>query len=1274
MRLAKITLNGFKSFADKTEIDFSAPIVGIVGPNGCGKSNVVDALKWVLGEQSAKTLRGGAMLDVIFNGSAQRKPAGMASVTLHFDNPKRDDGSRFLPVDADTVAVTRRLYRDGTSEYLINTDKARLRDIRELFYDTGIGTNAYSMIEQGKVDAMLVSKPTDRRNIFEEAAGITTFKQRRKEATRKLERTEQNLLRCRDLLEEVQKRLRSVKVQAGRARSFQELSVKLKEQRLRYALAEYHQLQQQIEQAACRLGTLDLQRRQAVEQLEAAEESRNDAELVRQQLLTRQRELEHHQRELQSQRDAATQRRQFAQSNLAELHQQIDRDDKRQKELADRDTQLAEQIDTQSQQIAAITRQLDDARKLIDTAAAEHRARQHELNENTAALEDEKTGIVNLLRAGADLQNRINSLDQQEKHLEGHRERLASRADQLGGELQKLLTLRDSMTERLTEAVTLIESESARFEQQKSAFAQLTEEQKKLAQRLAESKEKRSALYSRWHTLDELEKSQAGVDEAVKALLAQKASATSSDSSLPGVIRGLLADLIDADVQHAAIIEAALGSAQQALIVDHFADLQSHAPALQSLAGRVTFLAPDILPPEFSDSRTPKPRQSESSSAALGSSVLDFIRCDDPIASTILRKLLGRTLLVDDLAQAMTLREQLPGGFRFVTRNHELLEADGRLIAGPMHAQSGSGLISRRSELADLADRIGELDFNINADQTELACLSDRAAHVERVQQELRQAIYESSTIKVDLTSRLEQAGASISRIETEQPVIADEVEKIHRQLQDAEQQKQTHREKAAALEAQSAQSKQRVAGLEQRIAAMRQQAAAAQETFTQARIDASKLSEQLTASQKQHRQLEIARADAQRLGRELDQQLAHHRSRIAGFEQVITESAAVIERTQTDQASLAGEVATFADQIPAAAAKVSELNQKLTAYRAEAESIDNDLHQLQMTHRELEVRCDSVRQRAAETLGLDVVDAYRRYQHDESTDWDAVRTEITEIQQKIDRLGNVNLDAIAEQEELEGRENNLGEQVADIDRARGELEQLIVKLNDESRNRFEQTFNQIRENFAGPSGMFRKLFGGGRADLMLMPDEQGNIDVLESGVEVIAKPPGKEPQSINLLSGGERTMVAVALLLSIFKSRPSPFCVLDEVDAALDEANVDRYCQVLHSFLDTSHFIVITHHKRTMQSADLLYGITMQERGVSRRVSVKFDQVAADGKIDDSAVKAQETKDAQIEPEPLGPPASAGGESAEPQPRSSNRQRLAEMLEADSPVEVDSR
>ncbi|MFA7238363.1 MAG: hypothetical protein WC058_16020, partial [Phycisphaeraceae bacterium] len=896
--------------------------------------------------------------------------------------------------------------------------------------------------------------------------------------------------------------------------------------------------------------------------------------------------------------------------------------------------------------------------------------------------------------SSADLQNRINSLDQQEKHLEGHRERLASRADQLGGELQKLLTLRDQMTERLAEAVTLIESESAKFEQQKSAFAQLTEEQKKLAQRLAESKEKRSALYSRWHTLDELEKSQAGVDEAVKALLAQKASASSSipgakprqsESSIPGAsaalgspdfsfIRGLLADLIDADVQHAPVIEAALGSAQQALIVDQFADLQSHAPALQSLAGRVTFLAPDILEPEYHDART---GGANSLAPASVSCVLDFIRCDDPIASTILRKLLGRTLLVDDLAQARELREKLPAGFRFVTRQHELLEADGRLVAGPMHAQSGSGLISRRSELADLADRIGELDFNINADQTELASLSDRAAHVERVQQELRQAIYESSTIKVDLTSRLEQAGASISRIETEQPVIADEVEKIHRQLQDAEQQKQTHREKVAALEAQSAQSKQRVAGLEQRIAAMRQQAATAQETFTQARIDASKLSEQLTASQKQHRQLEIARADAQRLRRELDQQLAHHRSRIAGFEQVITESARVIERAQTDQAALTEEMATFADQIPAAAAKVSELNQKLTAYRAEAESIDNDLHQLQMTSRELEVRCDSVRQRAAETLGLDVVDAYREYQHDESTDWDAVRAEIAEIQGKIDRLGNVNLDAIAEQEELEGRENNLGEQVADIDRARAELEQLIVKLNDESRNRFEQTFNQIRENFAGPSGMFRKLFGGGRADLMLMPDEQGNIDVLESGVEVIAKPPGKEPQSINLLSGGERTMVAVALLLSIFKSRPSPFCVLDEVDAALDEANVDRYCHVLRSFLDTSHFIVITHHKRTMQSADLLYGITMQERGVSRRVSVKFDQVAADGKIDDSAVQAQEAKDAQIEPEPIGPPASGGGESSvtESSPVSkSNRQRLAEMLEADSPVEVDSR
>jgi chromosome segregation protein len=608
----------------------------------------------------------------------------------------------------------------------------------------------------------------------------------------------------------------------------------------------------------------------------------------------------------------------------------------------------------------------------------------------------------------------------------------------------------------------------------------------------------------------------------------------------------------------------------------------------------------------------------------------------------------------------------LPAGFRLITRAGEVLETDGRAVVGPMHEAAGAGLISRRTQLADLADRIGDLDFQINADQTELAHLSDRATHIEHTQQELRQAIYQANTIKVELGSRIEQRSATIARIEQEQPVIAREVEQIHKQLHDADAQRQRHRAEAEQVEADAAESRQRAADLETKIADLTEQAEAAQERFTDARIEAGKLGEQITSAQKQLRQLEIARADAGRVHEELTGQIEHHRSRIGSFEQAIAECDQRIAEAQAQVDQAEAELGGFEQQIEQAAARVAELAQSVTRHRQRAEEADRQTHELQMNRREIEVRCDTVVQRAADELHLDVVEAYQDHHADETTDWQAIRDQINELQQRLDRLGNVNLNAIDEQAELEQQQARLHEQLDDIDKARDELTKLIKYLSDESRSRFAESFNQVREHFAGSGGMFRKLFGGGRADLMLMPDENGNTDWLESGIEIIAKPPGKEPQSINLLSGGERTMVAVALLLSIFRSRPSPFCVLDEVDAALDEANVERFCNVIHSFLDQSHFIIITHHKRTMQSADMLYGITMQERGVSRRVSVQFDDVNKDGTLTKDALEAADrsaSTDPALDEEPPPP---------EPGNGSTRRERLAEMLDADQPVEID--
>jgi chromosome segregation protein len=485
----------------------------------------------------------------------------------------------------------------------------------------------------------------------------------------------------------------------------------------------------------------------------------------------------------------------------------------------------------------------------------------------------------------------------------------------------------------------------------------------------------------------------------------------------------------------------------------------------------------------------------------------------------------------------------------------------------------------------------------------------------------------------VEVIGKLDQVNHSISRIEREQPVISKEVEQIHEQIRSAQQQREQARQQAEQLEADSQRSKEQVERIEQEITDLTRRAEQTSEALTVARIESSKLAEQLSAARREMRQLEIAKSDNDRLQRELTEQLDHQRSRIGAMTRTIEEAEQAITEADERIAVVQGELDQFNQNLAAVAERVGQLNQAVASHRKAAEEAERHCHELQMNRREMEVRCDAVRQRTQDTLNLDIAEAYADYQP-QQVDRDQLKAEIDDLQRRLDRLGSVNLDAINEQAELEERETHLAGELEDMDKARRDLEQLIKRLNDESRSRFEQTFNLVREHFAGDDGMFRKLFGGGRADLYLIPDEQGQIDWLESGVEITAKPPGKEPQSIKLLSGGEKTMVAVALLMAIFKSRPSPFCILDEVDAALDDANVERFCNVVKGFLDRSHFIVITHHKRTMAASDMLYGVTMPERGVSRRVAVRLDQVGKDGRLSADAVR-QAQREAQADSEP---------------------------------------
>ena len=443
-------------------------------------------------------------------------------------------------------------------------------------------------------------------------------------------------------------------------------------------------------------------------------------------------------------------------------------------------------------------------------------------------------------------------------------------------------------------------------------------------------------------------------------------------------------------------------------------------------------------------------------------------------------------------------------------------------------------------------------------------------------------------------------------------------------------------------------------------IEQLQQQVEASHESVASIRVEAGKIAEQLEASRRNGRQIEIARADIERQHKTLEDQLGHHHNRIEELEQTAFDANKQTEQTDARLKELQVRQDLMQHRLDKSNTALKALRLELAQHQQATEGFDQQAHSLQVTQRELEVKAEAIAQNSQDQLSLDVVQAYEGYEPQEN-DWSAVESQIGQLRTKLDRLGTVNLDAIEEQDVLENTRTDLSQQIDDIETAKNQLEQLIHQINDDSRKRFEKTFEELREHFAGRDGLFRRLFGGGRADLVLVPDEQGHIDVLESGIDIIAKPPGKEPRSIRLLSGGEKTMTAVALLLSIFKTRPSPFCVLDEVDAALDESNIDRFTQVVRGFLDRSHFIIITHQKRTMQVADRMYGITMQERGVSKRVSVRFDQVGTDGKIAKEAIDAANAQEKPVDTPDIpekSPPATTPADFFDTWQKTRNRKR----------------
>ncbi|CAN5356643.1 chromosome segregation protein SMC [soil metagenome] len=1175
--LKRLELIGFKSFADKTRFDFARGITAVVGPNGSGKSNVVDAVKWILGEQSAKSLRGGEMADVIFNGSSTRKSLGLAEVTMTFDNTKRQ-----LQFDGDEVQITRRVYRDGQGEYLINQQQARLKDIKEMFLGSGAGHGAYSIIEQGRVDALLMASTKDRRQIFEEAAGISRFKAKKVEALRKLEATELNLNRVRDILQELEKLLRTLGSQAAKAQKYQDYQTRLKQLRVGLGLHEFTELADTLKYQEELLTRLRSELGESTSRIEAGESGvgKIDWDLARndETLRVQEKKLGEARQQIAEQEATAKSQREQA----ANLDAELLRLGTQRSELARR----LQAIQHEQQKAAADSQQAG-----ADAAGEEHRAEAAssalavvlatiaELTRQAQAARDEQFALIGRAaqhRSTADMTaNQVERLNKELLRKKAEGERVTAEAAAIERVLADLSENNANLQGKLSAAKTA-------HDELRHRQAEHRHQVEALQPRLDELRDRRGDLRGRADVLEQLERSQEGLGLGVKAIL----DTTRNQNK---AVLGLVADFLTVPHEIAPLIDIVLGDVSQRFVLREGANVESVINSLGELPGRVGFIPLSSL-----NSRV-------KSELASGTAIEAAVKVTSTVPGLI-DQLLGRVLIVDTLAEAEQLHGTTHPLHRIISRRGELLEPDGTVIVGPLHG--GTGILSRKSELRDLREQLAAieaevtkldaqqsshrheadaLDAPISGREAELAALSDQAGNLrDRIagQREKQARLVDM----VDLVSK-------------EATILATELQRAESALKDTTAEAETAETAAAAMKG--------------TLTATEQQLRLAESTREQRQTDNTAAQVALSKAK------QLAATLSNRL-RELDQEL---RQRTIEASSLNDAEASAKARLQTSQLSALRATAIAAEaygekerreqQAQELIAKRDELRTHRDRIQEEVKSIrdawkqhQDQAHAHELTVRDLMNRRVGIEARIREDYAIELAEQsiaedspFRLPPFDE----DEVQNEIDDLRKKITRLGSVNLEALEQLVTEEAREKALRTEFDDLNAAQKSLLSIIETINTDSRKLFAEMLDVVRVQF---QDLFRKLFGGGMADIVL---ENPN-DVLETGIEITARPPGKELRSISLLSGGEKTLTAVALLLAIFRSKPSPFCLLDEVDAALDEANTARLANVLREFLDQSQFIIITHKKRTMVMADVLYGITMQESGVSKQVATRIE------------------------------------------------------------------
>lgn len=1179
MYLKSIEIQGFKSFANKLVFEFHNGITGIVGPNGSGKSNVADAVRWVLGEQRIRQLRGASMQDVIFSGTELRKPQGFAYVAITLDNSDHQ-----LSIDYDEVTVSRRLYRSGESEYMINGSACRLKDINELFYDTGIGKEGYSIIGQGQIDKILSGKPEERRELFDEAAGIVKYKRRKAIAQKKLEDEKASLVRVSDILSELEKQVGPLERQSKAAREYLQLKEELKICDANQFLLDTEHIQGQLAETGKKKTLLEGD----------LEESRKKSETVRQeydQLETAIRQLEGAIEQERNRLNQVSMEKNTLEGRISVLKEQIHTEEMNEEHLKNRREVISQDLTTKEEQLVSYEKerthlesQNTEGLERLEEAKKEVQNQEEEIRELEALIDASKAEIIRCLNEKAELAAR-------QQRYEAMLEQVNLRRSEVSQKLLRFKSDESVQEERISqenERLSLVkkELEEKQFAAQEAedAMTEADKEVRRLNRRLNDTQQEYHMAHTRLESLRNLAERYDGYGNSIRRVMEVR-------DRIHG-IHGVVADLIATRQSYETAIETALGGSIQNIVTDSETTAKQLIEYLKkNKYGRATFLP---LTSIGNGQAFPKPEAlKEKGVIGLAS---DLVETKEEYHGLV-RYLLGRVVVASDIDAAIALAKKYRYSLRIVTLEGELLSPGGSMTGGAF--KNSSNLLGRRREIEELEQACSLHLKQAEIMQTELslaeAMVQEKKDETQILKAAAQKLALEENTLRVTI-SRLEEKKDEIAESSLD---LVREHGQLEIQVREISESRQNLSENTKKLESQSSEAEKRVGETSKLLENARIRRDGSSEILSGLQLSQASLSQKLDFIRENQQRI---RMECKKLKEEfaaLESGSDDSKEAVAKKEEEIRQIYAQIENSVHQTAAYESAISHKTIQKEDTARKQRELFSVREEISARITELDKDMFRLQSQEEKLSERLEAGVSYLWSEYEMTAAEA-QTLKKDTFVSLPGLQRQIEELKARIRGLGSINVNAIEDYREVSERYNFMKNQHEDLVAAQAELEKIILELDTGMRRQFKEKFSEIRAEF---DRVFKELFGGGRGTLELMEEE----DILEAGIQIIAQPPGKKLQNMMQLSGGEKALTAISLLFAIQNLKPSPFCLLDEIEAALDDSNVDRFAGYLHKLTKNTQFIVITHRRGTMMSADRLYGITMQEKGVSALVSVKL-------------------------------------------------------------------